>query len=126
MSVAVPTLQLSLRRILFIQALLTLVIAAVFMLIQGVAAAVAALYGGAITLLGTWWMARRVQFASDLAKDNPAHSSVVLYAGAALRFVFAVLALAFGLSLLKLSPLPLLTAFAMAYLGYVFGAKAGD
>lgn len=124
MSVAAPTLQHSLRRTLLIQALLILVVAVGFMLIQGWLAAVAALYGGAITLIGTWWIGRRVQYASELLlKGHPGQSSLVLYAGAALRFIFAAVALALGMAVLKLGPVPQLTAFALAYLGYIFGAK---
>lgn len=101
------------------QALLAAVTASVFLAVSGSADAIAALYGGAITLTGSWWLSRRLHRAGDLAKDNPGAGAIALYGGAIERFVYAVVALVIGLVVLKLSALPMMTAFAVTYLGFL-------
>lgn len=101
------------------QALLVVVTASVFLAVSGPPDAVAALYGGAITLTGSWWLSRRVRRAGDLAKDNPGSGLIALYGGALERFIYVTAAFAIGLGVLKLNVLPLMIAFIVAYLGFL-------
>ncbi|GMQ91325.1 MAG: hypothetical protein BMS9Abin11_0633 [Gammaproteobacteria bacterium] len=119
MSVAAETIQQGARRILIAQALLLLITATVAMLLQGWFAAVSALFGGVVTLLGTGWMAYRVYCAGELTRDNPGGGAVALYGGALIRFVFVITALAIGMGVLKLQPLFVLIGFAVTHLGYI-------
>ncbi len=119
MSVAVETIQQGASRILIAQALLLLITTAIVMLLQGWFAAVSAVYGGVITLMGTGWMAYRVYRAGELTRDNPSGGAVALFGGALIRFVFVITALAMGMGVLKLHPLSVLIGFAITHLGYI-------
>jgi hypothetical protein len=99
------------------QALLTLGVAAVFLLATGARDAAAALYGGAVTVVITLWLARRVRRASE-AKSAVA-GMMVIYSATFLRYATAVLLLGLALMVLKLPALPLLSAFAAAQFGFL-------
>ena len=117
----IPATQLP-KRVLMAQALLVVVTTSIFAVVNGQSDALAALYGGAITLVGSWWLSRRVRRAGDLAKDNPNAGVIALYGGAIERFVYVTAAFAIGLGALKLSVFPLMTAFVVAYLGFLVAA----
>ena len=63
----VDTLSRDTRRVLQAQSLFTLLIAAGFGIADGLSGALAALYGGATTLLITAWLAYRVRKAGRLS-----------------------------------------------------------
>ena len=113
------------KRVLLAQALLVIATAVIYLAVSGVTDAIAALYGGAITLTGSWWLGRRVRRAGDLAKDNPGSGMIALYGGAIERFVIVVIAFAVGFGVLKLSVLPLMTGFVVTYLGFLVAAVRG-
>lgn len=117
----IPAAQIP-KRVLLAQALLVVVTTGIFAVVSGQPEALAALYGGAITLAGSWWLSRRVRRAGDLAKDNPNAGVIALYGGAIERFVYVTVAFAIGLGALKLSVFPLMTAFIVAYLGFLVAA----
>lgn len=139
-------------RILIAQAVLTLAVAMAALWRSGLwADAVAALYGGAIVVIGNAWMIRRIRRAAQLAMQdgqaardagaaraagpessemdgdaaagNTGRAMTVLISGWLQRFVLAAVALALGLGPLALPPGPMITAFAIAQAGYLF---AGD
>jgi len=105
------------RRVLQAQVLLTLLIAAGFGFARGLPAALAALYGGAITIVITGWLARRVRQAGETA--TPGAGLVVIYSSAVVRYAIVVVLVGTGLGALKLSPLPLLCAFAVTQFGFL-------
>jgi ATP synthase protein I len=113
----VDTLRRDTRRVLQAQALLTLLIAGGFGLARGLPAVLAALYGGAITILITGWLARRVRQAGETA--TPGAGLVVIYSSAVVRYAAVVVLVGAGIGLLKLSPLPLLCAFAVTQFGFL-------
>jgi len=113
----VDTLRRDTRRILQVQLLLTLLIAVGFGLFRGLPEALAALYGGAITVLITGWLARRVRQAGQTG--SPGAGLVVIYSGAVVRYAAVVVLVGVGIGLLKLSPLPLLSAFAVTQFGFL-------
>lgn len=108
--------------VLPIQALLVSFCVLGFGIGMGESALWSAAYGGAVAIVTSWLLGRRVNRASELAETDPARSAYALYFGAVQRFVFVLIALGLGLGLLKLPPLPLLVSFAVAQLGYVLGA----
>lgn len=73
-----------------------------------------ALYGGAITLLLTGWLGRGVWRARGLG---------ALYANAITRYAAAMLFLGLGMGVLKLAPLPLIAAFAVAQFGFLANVR---
>lgn len=111
------TLRRDSRRVLLAQALLTLLIAAVFGLARGQSELLAALYGGAITILITAWLARRVRQAGQ--RRSPGASLVVIYSSVMVRYAAVVVLVGAGIGLLKLSPLPMLCAFAVTQFGFL-------
>lgn len=112
---AAVNLQRGIRRVVLSQALLTLMVAIGIWVTHGKFDAVSACYGGGITVLSTWWLGRRVQRAGD-----GTGAQISLYAGAAVRFVTVLVLLGVGIGFLKLAPIPLIIAFAVAQLGFLF------
>lgn len=104
------------RRVLSTQATLTLIVAAAFGFTSGWPAVVAAAYGGGVVVLITAWQGWRLKRLH--AKAGAASALGSLYLGVIQRYaaVFALLGL--GLGVWHLAPLPLVSAFAAAQLGY--------
>lgn len=119
MNVAAETIEQGAKRILIAEALLLAITVALVVVIREWFAAVSALYGGVITLIGTGWMAFRVHRAGELTRHNPGAGAVALYGGVAIRFVFVITALVIGMVVLKLMPLYVLIGFAVTHLGYI-------
>lgn len=105
------------RRILKTQILLTLLMAGGFGFFRSLPEALAALYGGAITVLITGWLARRVRQAGQTG--SPGAGLIVIYSSAVVRYAAVIVLVATGIGLLKLSPLPLLSAFAVTQFGFL-------
>ncbi|MCR4302102.1 MAG: hypothetical protein NUV51_10865 [Sulfuricaulis sp.] len=110
MSFAAETLRKGVRRVLLFQALLTLLVAAVFGVARGRYDFLSALYGGAVALLLSGWLGRGVLRAAGLGS---------LYANAITRYGAAMLFLGLGMGVIRLAPLPLIVAFAVAQLGFL-------
>ena len=118
----VNTVRRDARRVLQTQALLTLLIAGGFGFAHGLPAALAELYGGAITILITGWLARRVRQAGEAA--TPGAGLVVIYSSAVMRYAAVIVLVGTGIGLLKLSPLPLLSAFAVTQFGFLASLRS--
>ena len=112
-------LRQSVRRVLLVQAVLTLLTGAAFFAFLGSPATLAALYGGAIALIGTWLLGRRVQSTPETPAQAHSGGQLALYAGVLPRFIVTLLLLGIGIGGLKLFPIPLITAFAVAQLGFL-------
>jgi len=113
----VGTLRRDARRVLQAQALLTVLVAGGFGFARGLPEALAALYGGAITILITGWLARRIRRAGE--SGSAGAGLVMIYSSAVLRYATVVVLVGAGIGLLKLSPLPLLSAFALTQFGFL-------
>ncbi|MGF1642854.1 MAG: ATP synthase subunit I [Thiotrichales bacterium] len=85
---------------------------------------IAALFGGAVALINTIWLNRRIVAAGELAKDDPKQGVYAIYFGAVQRFVFALVMLGIGLGALHLDAIPLLASFAVAQFAYLISGKA--
>ena len=105
------------RNILIAQLILTPVVAAVF-LFMGKAQALAALYGGGISIVNSLLMARRILRANEVLSRDPVRDVRSMYLGAMERFAVTLGALALGMGWLRLEPVALLVGFASAYLGH--------
>lgn len=110
MNFAAETLRKGVRRVILFQGLLTLLVAAGFGYVRGGPDILSAMYGGVVAMLLSGWLGRGVLRASGLGS---------LFANAVTRYAAAMLFLGLGLGGLKLAPLPLIVAFAVAQLGYL-------
>jgi len=86
---------------------------------QGLNAVLAVGYGGLTSVASTLLLSFGVKRASDGVLDNPGKSTMILYAGAAQRFILVLVALAFGLKVLELYPVGLFAGFAAAQMAYL-------
>lgn len=93
-------------------------------IMAGTHAGAAALYGGGVALANTWMLGRRVERADREIAHDAQRGMIILYVGAVLRFVFVLAALALGMGVLHLSPLPLVANFVAAQLVFML-ASAG-
>ncbi|MGH8756619.1 MAG: ATP synthase subunit I [Burkholderiales bacterium] len=118
MSHAAEILSQGIRRVLVSQIVLTLLTAAAAFALLGSAAALAAFYGGGVALMGTWLLGRRIARTPETAQQGAAGSQLALYAGVIPRFIVTLALLAVGIGWLKLAPIPLIVAFALAQLGF--------
>lgn len=112
------------NRLLVFQALLVLVAVAVSFYLRETPGLIAAIYGGAVALLNTFMLTRRVKKAGKIAATNPQHGAYSLYFSAVQRFVFVLVALGVGLGAIKLQAEPLLATFGVAQLAYFIGDRA--
>ncbi len=111
------------RRVVTVQLLTSLVVAALFM-VQGAWEALSAFYGGLVSvvlaLLSIWGFRR----ANVHALSDPKRSMMILYAGAVQRFVAVLVLLALGLGFFALDPLAVFIGFALAQAGYLMGTRS--
>ena len=110
MSFAAETLRKGVRRVLLFQAVLTLLVAAVFSVAYGRFELISALYGGAVAMLLSGWLGRGALRSTGLGS---------LYANAITRYAAAILFLCLGMGVLKLAPLPLIVSLAVAQFGFL-------
>ncbi|MHB8535627.1 MAG: hypothetical protein ACYDBW_09300 [Sulfuricaulis sp.] len=110
MSFAAQALRKGVRRVLLFQALLTLTVAAAFGYARGRHDFMSAGYGGALVMLLSAWLGRGALRSAGLGG---------LYANAVTRYAAAVVLLGLGMGVLKLAPLPLIVAFAVAQFGFL-------
>ncbi len=118
-------LVLETRRIILIQLLIGLVVAAGFYLAYGPWEALSALYGGAISavsaLLLRWGV---VQAGGAVQQGEKKKGEAILYAGAAVRFVLVLMLFGIGLAFLELTPLATVMGFITVQLVFLFAARA--
>lgn len=106
----------AIRRVLWTQATLTLLVATGFGFAAGWAAVAAAVYGGGVVVFITAWQGWRLKRINARAGGAGALGS--LYLGVIQRYAAVFVLLGFGLGVWQLAPLPLVSAFAAAQLGY--------
>ena len=84
--------------------------------------ALSAVYGGSMAVFSTWMLARRVRFATQVAKDRPGQEVGVLYSGAIQRFAFTLILFIIGIAVLAFEPVPLLIGFAVPQGAFLLGS----
>jgi len=107
-------------RIILLQTVLTSVVTLFFLLQQGYEFALAALYGGAVTLAVTMISVWRTNAAIKADEQDATPGMLELYQMAILRLLITVSLLALGLGWLKLQPLALLCGFIAAQAAQLF------
>lgn len=84
------------------------------------------LYGGLISVATSLLLSRGVIRAANAAPENHKKSMIILYLGAAQRFVLVLVLFGAGLAGLKLEPLATIAGFVAAQLVYVIGMRSGS
>lgn len=110
----------SARYVVLIEVVVGGFVAAGFFFGDGVHGAKSAIYGSLVSVLLTVLLIWGVQRATHAASKNKNDGAVMLYVGAALRFVLAFVMFGMGLSLLGLLPIPMIAGFCISQMGYVF------
>lgn len=108
------------HRTIIIQGILTAITAALFLAFGASHHALGALYGGLIaiiiaTLLG-WRLKRAANFSADEQKER---GGLQLAVGALERFLVVGVGFAVGIALLKLPPVAMIAAFAIAQISFL-------
>ncbi len=106
-----------------IQSVVTLAIGLAFYFYQGSLATQAALYGGCMIIFNVWLTNRRMRAADEIAKIAPGKEVTVFYVAAVQRFIYTLGFFIFGMGLLKLPPVPMITTFTIVYLTYLIISK---
>ena len=119
------SLTVTLRKILLIQAALTVVAAIIALLVKSPSFALHLVYGGAVTSIGTGLHAWRLLKIAATSDDNDpiiaqANVGAEAFKGVILKLGAMIGLLALGMGYLKLDPLAVLIGFSVAYLGFMF------
>lgn len=111
----------TLRKTLIIQAALTAAAAIIALLVKTPGFALALVYGGVVTGVGTGLHAWRLLKIAGTKDDNdPSSVGAEMFKGAMLKLLAMIGLLAFGMGYLKLDPLAVIIGFSIAYLGFLF------
>jgi len=114
------SLRQALRTTLTVQIILTLIAAVIALFIKGGHFSLAVVYGGAVTIVGTWLHAwRLLKIAVTDAGTDPTHVGAEVFKGSILKLTAIVVLLALGMGVLKLIPLAVLIGFIIAYFGFL-------
>lgn len=99
------------------------VLVAVVFLFQGPWEAVAAVYGGLVSVCVSLLLLRGIQHASAIATANPGKSMSALYIGAVQRFLVVLVLVGVGILVFKLNPVGVCVGFAIAQFAYLAGSR---
>jgi len=120
------------RRVIFVQLLVSAVVAAGFFsaglfangaVADSVWGALSALYGGAVSVLLALISIRGFKRANELALSDPHKSMMILYIGAVVRFAAVIIVLGIGLGAIKLEPMAVFIGFALAQTSYLMSVR---
>ena len=122
MKIAEPELAAKARWVISTQLIISVIVAAVFLL-KGTWQSIAALYGGFASICITTLLLWGIKRATEAAKENPGKSMRILYVGAVQRFLLVLGLLAMGIALFKLDPIAMCVGFALAQFSYLIGSR---
>lgn len=123
MGYAAALLSKTVRRVVLVQSLLSLLVAVASLSVQGWIGAVSACYGGAISILCALLLGWRVRRAGELAWQGSKLGAVSLCLGMMERFGIALIGFAVGIGILHLPVVPQLLAFALSQFAYLAAAR---
>lgn len=113
------------RKVIALQVGVGVLIAAAFFMANGEGGAYAALYGGLISIVVALLLSRGVARATETAREDHKKSMLILYIGAAYRFVLVLVLFGIGLKVLSLSFIPMVVGFVGAQLAYLPNMRRG-
>ena len=118
MNFAMVVMRRVVRRLLFIQFVIMLIVAIAYLLLQTPSSFLAALYGGSITVSATLLMAWRISRAAAVAASDKQQGELEIYIGALQKFLLTLFMMAVGMGILKLDPLAIIVSFALTQLSF--------
>ncbi len=107
------------RKVISLQVGASVLIAAAFFMAKGEGEALSAFYGGLIGIAIAFLLGRGVVRAADAAQQDQKRSMLILYLGAAQRFLLVLVLFGVGLKGFNLAFLPMIAGFAGAQLAYL-------
>jgi ATP synthase protein I len=110
------------RRLIGWQMVAGTIVAAGYHQLRGPWEALSAAYGGGLSLALAALLSLSVALAGRVAAHNPGQGQMILYGGAALRFVLVLALFAIGLAVIGLAPIPTVAGFAAVQLVFVLAA----
>jgi ATP synthase protein I len=110
------------RRLVSWQIATGLIVATGYYLARGQWEALSAAYGGALSLIMALLLSLSVALAARTAAREPGQGQMILYGGAALRFVLVLALFAIGLAVIGLAPIAMVAGFAAVQLVFVLAA----
>jgi ATP synthase protein I len=113
------------RPILYLQVVIISLLVAGFFAFQNSAAALAAGYGGAISLTNTLLLIWRMNRAERIGPESANATLSRLMLSALERFATVAFMFALGMGALRLTPLPMLVSFGVTTLALISLAKSG-
>ncbi len=126
------------RRVVFVQLLVAVVVAAAFLsagLFSGsglfgngaennsIWDALSALYGGLASVLLALISIGGFKRANEFALSDPKKSLMILYIGAVVRFAAVIVVLGIGLGLIELEPKAMIAGFVLAQISYLMSVR---
>lgn len=111
------------RKVIGLQILIGGLIGAGFFVGEGPWQGASGLFGGLVSVTGTFLLARGVERAGRIAQHDPKKSMQMLYFGAVQRFLLIAALLGCGLLLFKLEPLALVVGLCVTQLSYIVGMR---
>jgi len=116
--------QATIKSLSFTQLAFVLIAAIVSFLQKDSGFALALIFGGLISLAGTWVHAWRVHIATEAATDNGGEGLGIdaseLIKGSVLKFIIVIALFVVGMSVIKLEPLAIVTGFVIAQMSFLF------
>jgi F0F1-type ATP synthase assembly protein I len=119
---ATQELSVKTRKVIGLQLAVGILLALGFSLVYTQWYGISALYGAMISMLSSWWLSRGVSKAGATAGKGR-RGEVILYVGAAFRFIMVLALFAVGLAGIKLVAVATVVGFVMAQLAF---AVAGN
>lgn len=124
MNVVAQQVDAKAKRMMAVQMAVTAITAVAFGLLgEGVWSAVSVLAGGLSSLAILWLLRRGVRRASEYSLVDQKKSMMILYFGAAQRFVAIIALFALGVGLIGLDPLAMFAGFALAQVSNIINAR---
>lgn len=114
------------QKVLAVQLVMSLLVAAVFFAIsteESLWRALSAVYGGLSSVVLALISIGGFKRANAIALSDPKQSMMILYIGAVIRFAAVMVLLGIGLGLLKLDALAVFTGFALAQASYLMSVR---
>ena len=107
-------------RVIIYQGSISIVVALVFLSLDSTTI-FPSIYGGVVSIINTLLLARSLDAAGKAAlEQEQTRSALVLIKSVIIRFALVLVSFFIGIVYLKLAAIEILTAFALAQLGYVF------
>ena len=112
--------QMTIKRLSLTQLAFVMIAALVSLLQKDSGFALALLFGGLISLAGTWVHAWRVHIATEAANEGLGIDSSELVKGSVLKFMIVIALFALGMAVIKLEPLAIVIGFVIAQMSFLF------